>query len=175
MKRAEMTMIIIESKGRTDMDKRGRWGHFTLVALFMVVVFSAQAVSADDLTGYSRFLCVPVQATVCVEDGECAVDLPWNLNIPQFIEVDLEAKRLATTSASGLNRETAIEHVSQVDGTVVFHGFEMGRAFSWVITEQTGQVTAAVAAEGLAVAVFGACTPLADASELDGTRREATP
>jgi len=51
----------------------------------------------------------------------------------------------------------------------------MGRAFSWVITEQTGQVTAAVAVEGLAVAVFGACTPLVGAPEPDDARRVVTP
>ena len=36
----------------------------------------------------------------------------------------------------------------------------MGRAFSWVIDEATGRVTAAIATDGSAVAVFGACTPL---------------
>ncbi len=158
------------------MSTKRRCGHFWEVALFMIVaVFSAQVLPADDLTGSSRFLCVPVQATVCVEDGECAVDLPWNLNIPQFIEVDLEAKKIATTTASGLNRETPIEHLSRADGTIVFHGFEMGRAFSWVIDEESGQVTAAVAADGLALAVFGACTPLGEASEPDAMRKDEKP
>ena len=116
-------------------------------------------VSADDLTDSSRFLCAAVQATMCVEDGECVVDVPWNLNIPEFIEVDLEAKRLATTAASGENRATAIEHLSRSDGMIVFHGFEMGRAFSWVIDELSGRVSVAIAADGGAVAVFGTCTP----------------
>ena len=158
------------------MSATGRWGREVVAAVFVVALaFSARVVVADDLTGSSRFLCVPVQATVCVEDGECAVDLPWNLNIPQFIEVDLEAKWLSTTTASGQNRATPIEHLSRGSGTIVFHGFEMGRAFSWVISEGTGRVTAAVATDGIAVAVFGACTPLAEASEPDGTRKDATP
>ncbi len=133
------------------------------------LVVMVQAASADDLGGSDHFLCTPVQATLCIEDGECAVELPWNVNIPQFIEVDLEAKRLATTEASGENRATPIEHLRRVDGAIVFHGFEMGRAFSWVIDEASGRVTAAIAADGVAVAVFGACTPLDD----DG--KEPTP
>ncbi len=145
------------------------------VILGLIVSVAVQAVWADDLTESSRFLCVPVQATVCVEDGECAVDLPWNLNIPQFIEVYLDARRLATTTASGLNRETPIEHLRRSDGTIVFHGFEMGRAFSWVIDERTGRVTATVATDGLAVAVFGACTPLIGEPEADGNGKDATP
>ena len=161
-------------KERHDMIVKVRWDREVAVALLtMALIFLSQATWADDLTGSDRFLCVPVQAAVCVEDGECAVDLPWNLNIPQFIEVDLEEKRLATTMASGLNRETPIEYLRRSDGTIVFHGFEMGRAFSWVIDEATGHVTAAVATDGLAVSVFGACTPLA--GEADGNGKDATP
>ncbi len=135
------------------------------IALAAMLTLPGQTGWADDLTGSNRFLCASVQATVCFEDGECAIDLPWNLNIPDFVQVDLGARLLSTTEASGLNRETPIDHLSRMDGTIVFHGFEMGRAFSWVITEETGQVTAAIAAEGISVAVFGACTPLEGTSE----------
>ena len=87
-----------------------------VIACLMTVV--GQVASADDLTDSNRFLCAAVQATMCVEDGECVVDLPWNLNIPEFIEVDLEAKRLATTAASGENRATPIQHLSRSDGSI---------------------------------------------------------
>jgi len=143
------------------------------IAVVALVTAGVQAARADDLTGVSRFLCASVQATVCSADGECVVDLPWNLNIPEFIEVDLETKALSTTAASGENRTTPIEHLKRIDGSIVFHGFEMGRAFSWVITESTGLVTAAVATDGLAVSVFGACTPLLVDPEGDG--KDITP
>lgn len=132
-----------------------------------ILAAGVQAARADDLAGATRFLCASVQATVCVEDGECVVDLPWNLNIPDFIEVDLEARTLGTTAASRLNRTTAIEHLSRSDGVIVFHGFEMERAFSWVISEATGRLTVAVATDGRSVAVFGSCTPMTDAATPD--------
>jgi hypothetical protein len=134
-------------------------------ALGVLLVLASPAIWADDLADSNRFLCSPVQATVCFDDGECEIDLPWNLNIPEFIEVDLEARRLSTTAASGENRMTPIENVSRRDGLIVLQGFEMGRAFSWVISEETGQVTAAIASEGRAVSVFGSCTPIASAGE----------
>jgi hypothetical protein len=137
-------------------------------ALVLVSVLVGGPARADDLTGANRLLCASVQATVCYEDGECAIDLPWNVNIPAFIEVDFDAKSLSTTTASGLNRTTPIEHVDRRDGTIVLQGFEMGRAFSWIITEVTGQVTVAVAFDGAAVAVFGSCTPLAKTAESGG-------
>ncbi len=131
----------------------------------VLVALAGPAVWADDLSNSNRLLCSPVQATVCYDDGECEIDLPWNLNIPEFIEVDLDARRLSTTAASGENRTTPIENVSRRDGLIVLQGFEMGRAFSWVISEQTGQVTAAIVSVGRAVTVFGACTPIASAAE----------
>jgi hypothetical protein len=133
--------------------------------LAVMLVLAAQAVGADDLTGSDRFLCAPVQAAECFENGECGIDVPWNLNIPGFIEVDLAAMRLSTTAASGENRSTPIEHVTRRDGAIVLQGFEMGRAFSWVISEDSGHVTAAIASEGRGVTVFGACTPIASNTE----------
>jgi hypothetical protein len=44
----------------------------------------------------------------------------------------------------------------------VLQGYENGRAFSFMIDEATGDVTAAVARETVAVSVFGACTPRTD-------------
>lgn len=126
-----------------------------------VVALPAAAISADDLTGKNRMLCTAVQATRCLESGDCVVDLPWNLKIPQFIEVDLSARKLSTTKASGENRSTKIDQLRREDGMIVLQGFERGRAFSFVINEETGVLSAAVAAQGKAVAVFGACTPMA--------------
>lgn len=132
-----------------------------MIVFAALVIVAPPAAQADDLAGAGALLCAAVQAAVCFDDGECVVDLPWNLNVPEFIEVDLGAKRLATTAASGENRVTPIEHLSRGDGTIVFHGYEMGRAFSWVIDETSGRVTAAIATDGISVAIFGACTPVA--------------
>jgi hypothetical protein len=133
-------------------------------ALTLILTFSAPAVSADDLTGSTRFLCSAVQATECFVGGDCGIDLPWNLNIPQFIEVDLESKMLSTTAASGANRTTPIEYLESEDGVISLQGFENGRGFTFVIIEETGLVTVAIATRGEAVIVFGACTPLAPAA-----------
>jgi hypothetical protein len=131
-----------------------------LFALMIAVPLAAGAARADDLTGADQLLCTAVQATRCNDDGDCMQDLPWNLNVPQFIQVDLRTKRLSTTKASGENRTTPIEFLKRENGLIVLQGFEGGRAFSFVIGEATGMLTAAVAAEGRAVVVFGACTTM---------------
>jgi hypothetical protein len=133
--------------------------------LALILTLPGLVVQADDLTGSTRFLCSAVQATECFVGGDCGIDLPWNLNIPQFIEVDLETKLLSTTAASGQNRTTPIEHLDSEDGMIALQGYENGRGFTFVITEETGQLTVAIATNGEAVIVFGACTPLATAAD----------
>jgi len=135
-----------------------------LAALVALLVVSGQIAGADDLTGSNRFLCSAVQATECFVGGECGIDLPWNINIPQFIEIDLDGKMLSTTTASGQNRTTPIEHLEKENGVIALQGSENGRGFTFVINEETGQVTVAIATTGEAVIVFGACTPLAPAA-----------
>lgn len=127
---------------------------------FVVTVLGSSAmVRADDLRGTDRFLCTAIQATACFVEGDCVIDVPANLNVPQFIVVDLKAKSLATTKASGENRSTAVEHLRRENGKVVLQGYERERAFSIVIHEESGDLSAAVAQDGRGVTVFGSCTP----------------
>lgn len=142
--------------------RKGKFmGRFRVIAAVLILALPGMAVQADDLTGSTIILCAAVQATQCFEGGECGIDLPWNLNVPQFVEIDLESRTISTTAASGQNRMTPIEHLEAEEGTIALQGFELGRGFSFVIDETTGRATIAIATEGMAIIIFGACTPMA--------------
>ncbi len=132
------------------------------LALLIVVaaLFPGAPAFADSLEGRDSFLCSTAQAVLCVADEECEQGSAFLFNVPQFIEVDLAAKVLRTTQASPDRRETPILHLQRADGLIILQGAERGRAFSIVIYESTGDLTAAVARDGFAVNAFGACTPL---------------
>ena len=124
----------------------------------LAVVVSAAA--GDDLTGREQILCAAVHVTECQTSGDCRVEPPWNLNIPQFLQLDLKERTMAATAASGENRITPIRSMTREGGEIVLQGFEAGRAFSFVIEETTGMASVAIAREGMTVSVFGACTPM---------------
>jgi hypothetical protein len=132
-------------------------GWLAAVAMAML----AAPAAADNLTGAERFLCTAVTTAICPVDEPCRAGTPWSLNIPQFIEVDLEERTLSTTQASGQNRSTTIENLKRQDGHIVLQGFENGRAFSFLITEETGRLSVTVTRDEAGVVVFGACTPVA--------------
>ena len=131
-----------------------------LIVGAMLAMFAAMPVAADDLTGADRFLCASGEVTVCEMDGECTTGPPWEFNVPDFIEVDLEAGLLKTTEASEENRQTPITRIIREDGLIVFQGLEMGRAFSFNIEEASGTMTGVAARNGLFIGAFGVCTPL---------------
>jgi hypothetical protein len=131
-----------------------------LLLLAASMTLASSALQADDLSGASDLLCTSVQATICYADGDCEIGAPWNWNVPQFIEIDLEQKTLSTTEASCENRATPIKSLEYSDGLIFLQGIENGRAFSFVIDEATGFASVAVARAGITVSVFGACTPM---------------
>jgi hypothetical protein len=125
----------------------------------LVAALSAGSAMADDLSGAERLLCSTTQATACGIAAECATLSPAELNIPQFVLVDVAGKQLSTTVASGENRRTSVDTVRRAEGQIVLQGYERGRAFSLVIQEATGRAAFASAADSRAVMVFAACTP----------------
>ena len=136
------------------------------------ILLAVAPARADDLTGADRLICAATTILACAETGDCTEVLPAELNVPQFIEIDLAGKRLSTTKASGENRSTPILTLKREQGRIVLQGYEAGRAFSFVISEADGRSSAAVARDGLSVAVFGACTPAPAARWAIGSRKE---
>jgi hypothetical protein len=128
-----------------------------IIALAFLITFTS--VLADDLTGAKKFVCAPAQVNICYEDGSCISAMPWDVNVPQFLEIDLKQKSIATTEASGENRVTPVQSISEEDDAVFLQGVENGRAFSFVISKSSGFMSVAVAREFLTVTGFGACTP----------------
>ena len=115
-------------------------------------------VAAEDVTGVTRMVCASGQAQICLETGECYAATPFELAVPDFVIIDTKKGAISTTKASGLNRSTDFSKSERKEGLIYLQGVEGGRAFSFVIHEATGRMTAAIARDGLSVTVFGACT-----------------
>lgn len=127
------------------------------LALLVLPLFGAQSL-ADDVSRSDRLLCSASSAQMCFETGECFSAAPWELDVPQFILIDTKKETLSTTAASSEQRSSPISHIHRTEGTLVVQGFEGGRAFSIVVEESLGALTAAIARGGVSVSVFGACT-----------------
>ncbi len=127
----------------------------TIIVAGLLVGGMAQS---DNLEGVDEMVCAAAQVQICVENDTCYSATPAELDVPDFVVIDIDKKTIATTKSSNLNRSTPFASVSRNDGLIYLQGIEGGRAFSFVIDESTGRMTVAVSRDGLSVSVFGACT-----------------
>ena len=116
------------------------------------------AASADSVIDVNEMVCAAGQVQICLESDTCYAASAMELAIPDFVVIDTKAKKISTTRASGENRSTSFTSFSRAEGVVYLQGMESGRAFSFVIDEATGRMTAAVSRDGMTVTVFGART-----------------
>ena len=118
------------------------------------------AVFADDVSGSDSLLCYGLSAARCEIGEACEAVAPWQLNLPDFVKLDLRGKRIQTTAGSAEQRETALQTVQRGNGKILIQGVQGERAFSWVISETSGEGTLSVAGHGQGVTVFTVCTPV---------------
>jgi hypothetical protein len=127
----------------------------------LAACFFCGAATADDITGSSSLLCYALSAARCEVDGTCELKEPFQLNLPDFLKLDLKAKQAVTTAASGAVRETQIRTVERGNtGIILLQGIQSDRAFSWLITEATGEGTLTVSSAAAGLTVFTVCTPI---------------
>lgn len=113
---------------------------------------------AENLEGVDKMICAAAQAQICFEQDMCYSAAPAELDVPDFVVIDVDDKTISTTKASEQNRSTEFSSVLKSDGLIHLQGLEGDRAFGIVINEATGHMTAAVLRDGLSVSVFGVCT-----------------
>ena len=113
---------------------------------------------ADNLSDADKLICAAARANVCLETGDCYSATPWELSIPEFVLIDTKEKMISTTKASGLNRSSPFSNVIRSNGAIYLQGHEGDRNFSFVISEESGYLTATIARDGSSVTVFGSCT-----------------
>ena len=124
----------------------------------LVGMLAGGLVQADNLEGVNEIVCAAAQVQICIENDTCYAAPPFELDVPDFVVIDISKKTISTTKASNENRSTKFTSVEKLDGLIYLQGVEGGRAFSFVIDEATGHMTVAVSRDGLSVSVFGACT-----------------
>ena len=129
-------------------------------AMFAVagLIGAAGSAAAENVMDVDEMICAASQAQICLETGQCFAALPSELALPEFVMIDTKKQVISTTQASGMNRSTTFSSYSRAEGLINLQGVQNGRAFSFVIHEATGRLTAAIARDGLSITVFGVCT-----------------
>lgn len=125
----------------------------------VMLALAVTAAIADDITNTRNVICYGWSASVCDAEQGCQETEAWRLDLPDFVRVDLREGLARTTEAGPQQRETQFETVERANGTIVMHGAQADRAFSWLIIESSGEGTLTISAPGQGITVFTVCTP----------------
>jgi hypothetical protein len=128
------------------------------VALVVALCAAAgPALAADSIFSESvPLLCAPIDVTECDEGGSCYQGRAEDINLPQFIRVNLKEKMLSGVGDS-TDRTTPIKFIERENGKIILHGGQGGRGWTAIISE-TGKLVATISDEKTAIIIFGACT-----------------
>jgi hypothetical protein len=116
------------------------------------------ALAAGKYDGSLPLLCAPITILECGDDGACQRSTAEEVNIPQFVRVNVAAMTLSGADESG--RTAPIKHLERLTGRIVIQGAQGERGWTVTIAEDTGKMSAVVAGAQEAFVIFGACTPL---------------
>ncbi len=131
------------------------------LAVFLVSSSLPLVSAADDFDGSKPLVCAAIFSAEChAGDQECITGAPWMINIPVFMKVDFEAKKVTTTKQHQNTRTSTISHVGKLaDGHTAIQGVDNTFVWSMMIAGETGSMTLGIAGEDTGYLVFGACLP----------------
>lgn len=131
----------------------------TAFGLALCLSLGPSTVVAAQYDGSVPLLCAVIEVFECEAGAECHRGDADSVNLPPFVKIDVPQKVLSTTEAAAEQRTSPIRHVEHLDGQLTLQGGESRRAWSLIIAEGTGKLTATITDDQLGFVIFGACTP----------------
>jgi hypothetical protein len=139
------------------MSQWSRWAGRAWLTIVLCAVAPGPA-GAAELDGSAPILCALMGVTECDRWGLCEGIEGTSMGLPPFVRVNVGGKALEPLDGSG--RKTAIHSSMLVKepARLILQGGEQGRAWSVVIDQKTGEMTAAIADHDGGFLIAGACT-----------------
>lgn len=138
------------------MSQASRWMGSALLGVLGAV--APGAAPAAELDGSVPILCAVMVVTECDRWGACEPVHGGVAGLPPFVRINVGQKALEATDGSG--RKTVIHSVTVVkeQERLLLQGGEDGRAWSVVIGQRVGEMTAAVVDHDGGFMLSGVCT-----------------
>lgn len=123
------------------------------VLLIVAASFVSAPLFANDFDGSKPLICAIVEVLDCGVRGDCDAVDPEFVNMPSIYKLNLKEKL-----ASSGERKSEIDHVSVEEHSTIIQGIsEDYKAWSMVLSHNTGKFTGAVAAYDYGFIMFGSC------------------
>ena len=123
----------------------------------MLSTASAGLVASEQ--GSSSMLCAVTSTVSCDPQGNCIVGPASAVNMPTFMNFNLEKKVVESARQGGDRRTSKIVSISSQGDVLVLLGDEGTNGWSATIHKSSGNLTGSVATDGIGYLIFGSCLP----------------
>jgi len=130
----------------------------TVTILTILLCLLPFRVAFAGFDGTAPLICAVIEAFECNLEQDCNEGNLEQMNIPQFIRIDVANKIISIPEGVGEKRESTIKSFEIDNGTLIMQGVQNGRGWSIAIAEDTGKMTATASSGVGGFVIFGACT-----------------
>jgi hypothetical protein len=127
------------------------------IMLLVAALLLPTTVFAAGLDGSKPLICALMSNFECDSDG-CQRVTSEGINLPEFLRIDFEGKKVSTVNEGVQVRTTKIERFNRSAGRLYLQGLENEMAWSLVISESDGKMVLSMTGGQVGFAIFGACT-----------------
>lgn len=129
-----------------------------MVVLALVFILPGIANGAS-LNGTDPCICAVTKIIECLPGGDCLEITPEQALIPVFIKVNFKEKKLSSLDKND-PKSSKIGNVTIANGQIMLQGSEENRAWSMVVDQSNGKISASVSGKSHGFILFGKCTPM---------------
>lgn len=124
------------------------------ILILLSFAFYSFSVFANDFDGSKPLVCAIVEVLDCGVRGDCEHVDPEFVNLPNIFKVNIKNKEMGSGE-----RTTAIDHISNGEGVTIMQGTseDKSKAYSILLSQNTGKFTGSVAAYDYGFILFGSC------------------
>jgi hypothetical protein len=126
--------------------------------LAIVSIFVTQVAAAAPFDGSRAMICASLSKHLCSVDETCEVQSWEDSDVPRFLKVSVEGKKVTGVRPSGGTVDATIENIRRATDTLYLQGAQEAFAWSMAIDEKDGAMTLTAADKGNGMVIFGACT-----------------
>ena len=131
----------------------------TVAAGGVLMAATAGAVG-QEVTGKDNLICATQDVMACVEDARCVRGSAKTFDVPAFMFIDFDRKRLRGVDEDGSEVVSSVKGSDVTEKAVIMQGFENHTGWTVAIDKSDGTFTLNLTSADLNFMMMGACTTL---------------
>ena len=117
-----------------------------------------QLASAAPFDGSMPFICALISENLCSADSQCEAQSSSDNDVPRFLKISVQGKKVTGTRPSGAKIDADIEAIRQSSNNLYLLGSQDAFTWSMAIDKEDGEMTLTAANTSNGMVIFGACT-----------------